>query len=195
MSETDTRQTLLIRLREPDDAEAWRDFSGLYMPLLKRFVMLRGVPAQDVDDVVQEVLTTVAKAIRKFDYDPARGTFRDWLFVVCRSHVFKWMRRNASVPGMTSMDGTEVPAPEEQQDWDSEYRRQMFSWASERVRPTVHEKTWQAFWMTAVENRSSSDVASLLGMSIGAVYVAKSRVISRMREEIARASGDTLDLK
>jgi len=195
MSQASTSQTLLIRLREPEDEEAWRDFSGLYLPLLRRFVMLRGVPAQDVDDVVQEVLSTVVRAIQKFDYDPAKGTFRDWLFIVCRSHVFKWFRSQAAAQKRAEFDFSEVPAPEEQQNWDLEYRRQIFAWASERVRPVVQEKTWKAFWMTAVENQRGPDVAAALKMSVAAVHVAKSRVIARMREEISRASGETLDLK
>lgn len=195
MSQATTSQTLLIRLREPEDEAAWRDFSGLYLPLLKRFVLLRGVPTNDMDDVVQEVLRTVVKAIQKFDYDPARGTFRNWLFIVCRSHVFRWLRKSAAEAGRTEFDCSEVPAAEEQKDWDVEYRRQMFAWASERVKPMVQEKTWKAFWMTAVEDRAGPEVAASLGMSLGAVHVAKSRVIARMRQEIAQANGETLDLK
>jgi len=156
--------------------------------------MLRGVAHQDVDDIVQEVLKTVTQAIQNFEYDPARGTFRGWLFIVCRSHVFRWLRKSALETGRADLDCSEVPAPEEQQDWDVEYRRRMFAWASERVRPAVQERTWQAFWMTAVEDRSGPDVAAALGMSLGAVHVAKSRVIARMREEIARANGEALEL-
>jgi RNA polymerase sigma factor (sigma-70 family) len=99
-----TRRTLLLRIREPDDGGAWTEFVSLYEPLLRKYVLLRGVPLQDVQDVVQEVLKTVTQAIRKFEYDAERGTFRDWLFIVCRSHVGKYRRRhradNTKLPGV-----------------------------------------------------------------------------------------------
>lgn len=195
-----TSQTLLLRMREPSDDGAWSEFARLYTPLLRKFALLRGVDSQDVDDLVQEVLKTVSQAIRDFEYDAARGTFRSWLFIVTRSKVARHFKKQSR---LTCGSGSETvrlmleaqPAPEEEKDWDLEYRRRMFAWASEIVQKEVAEKTWRAFWMMTVEEKTAADTAKELGMTAGAVYVAKSRVIARMRERIASVAGEHLDGK
>ncbi len=195
-----TSQTLLLRMREPSDDGAWSEFARLYTPLLRKFALLRGLDSQDVDDLVQEVLKTVSQAIRDFEYDAARGTFRSWLFIVTRSKVARHFKKQSR---LTCGSGSETvrlmleaqPAPEEEKDWDLEYRRRMFAWASEIVQKEVAEKTWRAFWMMTVEEKTAADTAKELGMTAGAVYVAKSRVIARMRERIASVAGEHLDGK
>ena len=195
-----TSQTLLLRIREPSDGGAWSEFARLYTPLLRKFALLRGVEAQDVDDLVQEVLKTVSQAIRGFKYDAERGTFRSWLFIVTRSKVARHFKAQARSPRGTGSETVRLmleaqPAPEEEQDWDLEYRRRMFAWAAELVQQEVAEKTWRAFWMITVEEQTAADAAKALGMTTGAAYVAKSRVIARMRERIASVAGETLDGK
>lgn len=193
-----TSQTLLLRMREPSDGDAWSEFARLYTPLLRKFALLRGVEHQDVDDLVQEVLKAVSQSIRGFEYDPARGTFRDWLFIVTRSKVARHFKRQSRAPRGTGSDTLrllieEQPAPEEQTDWDLEYRRRMFAWAAGKVKAAVSEKTWRAFRMQTVESKTAAETAAALGMSVGAVYVAKSRVIARMREQIASVAGEKFD--
>lgn len=195
-----TSQTLLLRIREPSDDDAWSEFARLYVPLLRKFALLRGVEAQDVDDLVQEVLKTVSQAIRDFEYDAERGTFRSWLFIVTRSKVARHFNKAARSPRGSGSETVrlmleEQPAPEEERDWDLEYRRRMFAWASESVQKEVAEKTWRAFWLMTVEENTAADVAKALGMTAGAAYVAKSRVIARMRERIASVAGEHLDGK
>ena len=81
----------------------------------------------------------------------------------------------------------EQPAPEDETAWDAEYEKRMFAWAIDRVRDEFHESTWQAFWLTSVDGESPKDVAKSLRLSVGAVYVAKSRVLARLREEVKLA--------
>ena len=76
------------------------------------------------------------------------------------------------------------PAPEETAHWEKEYEQRLFTWAAEQVRPAVQPVTWQAFWLTAVEGKSGKEVAAALGMSVAAVYLAKSRVMARLKEKI-----------
>jgi RNA polymerase sigma-70 factor (ECF subfamily) len=83
------------------------------------------------------------------------------------------------------------PAPEELVNWDREYDRRLFDWAVEQVRGEFKESTWQAFWRTAVAGDSGQETASALGLSVGAVYIAKSRVVARLREVIASADGQS----
>ena len=84
---------------------------------------------------------------------------------------------------LTSRLGAE-PAPEDESLWDREYERRLFAVAIEKVQPEFQETTWKAFWQTAVENREPKAVADGLKMSVGAVYVAKSRVLARLRDEV-----------
>jgi len=190
-----TRQTLLLRIREPTDARAWREFSELYLPLLKHFVSLSGVNANDVEDVVQEVMRTVAKAIRSFRYNAERGTFRSWLFIVTRSKVIRHFKKMARTPcagaSLWEVDWLADGAEERQaEEWENVYRRRMFEWAASQVRIQVKEKTWRAFWMTAVEGRQADAVAVDLDLTVGAVYVARSRVIAKLRARIQEAAGE-----
>ena len=83
----DTRKTLILRVRNPDDADGWRDFYGLYEPLIKRFFQSRGLQEADADDIVQNVLQRVAKAAPDFEYDPAKVKFRSWLFTIARNEL------------------------------------------------------------------------------------------------------------
>lgn len=194
---TKTRQTLLLRIREPADARAWREFTELYLPLLKHFIFLSGVSSNDVDDVGQEVMRTVAKAIRSFQYEPERGTFRSWLFIVTRSRVAKHFKKLARTPSAKAEGGSheidrlqDEAEGKQEEEWEKAYRLRMFEWAAPQVRQQVKEKTWRAFWMTAVEGRRVEEVASLLEMTLGGVYVARSRVIAKLRARIQEVAGE-----
>jgi RNA polymerase sigma-70 factor (ECF subfamily) len=181
-----TRPSLLVRLRDARDAPAWVQFVQVYAPLIYGFARRQGLQDADAADLTQEVLQAVAGAIRGLDYDPARGSFRGWLFTVVRSRLSNFRRRRRSHPDEGSGD-TEVqhslagvPAPDDDGAWwDQEHERRLFAWAAEQVRPAVEPGTWAAFWGTAVEGRPAKEVAAALGLSVAAVYMAKSRVLAR----------------
>jgi RNA polymerase sigma-70 factor (ECF subfamily) len=136
------------------------------------------------------VFHKVSTAIRKLEYDPRCGSFRGWLLTLTRHGLHDYLaRRKPHNQGSGDSDVQarleEVPSPEEEQTlWDQEYEQRVFTWAVERVRPCFKEPTWQAFWQVTVEGKSSGEVARALGMTVGAVYVAKCRVQARLRAEI-----------
>lgn len=192
MPETpETRRSLLVRLRDPRDRAAWEDFVSLYGPLAYRFVRRRGLQDADAADVTQNVLHAVAQGLSGFDYNPAIGRFRSWLFEVVRRQLAKWQRGRAR--SMKASGGTnyadeleQIPAPDgaEIDLWEREYERQRFLWAGNRVQAHVDPVAWQAFWRTAVDGESPEETARVLGLSVGAIYTAKSRVLARIREEV-----------
>jgi RNA polymerase sigma-70 factor (ECF subfamily) len=184
-----TRPSLLLRVRNPLDADAWRQFVELYAPLVYQFGRRRGLQDADAADLAQTVFAALARDLRRFDYDPDRGSFRGWLLVVVRNQLVKQLareRRTATV-GSGGDDSLLAEIPDRQSDeavWDEEYERRLFRWAAERVRVDFEERSWRAFWLAAVDGLPPKEVARELGMSVGAVYTAKSRVLDRMKQAI-----------
>jgi RNA polymerase sigma-70 factor (ECF subfamily) len=190
-----TRPSLLVRLRDAADQRAWAEFVEIYTPLIFRFCRHRGLQEADAADVAQEVMRAVSRAIGGFDYQPEQGRFRSWLFTVTRNKFNNFLEKRRFEPqgtGATTVkDFLEAqPCPERDEGWDREYHQRLFEWACGQIRGEFQDNTWQAFWRTAVEEESGDAVAQALGMSVGAVYVAKSRIRTRLRECIATLAGD-----
>jgi RNA polymerase sigma factor (sigma-70 family) len=184
-----THPSLLVRLRDPRDQEAWRTFLSLYGPLIYGFGRKSGLQDADAADLTQIVLQAVSSSIGRLEYDPAQGTFRGWLFGVARNQLGKWRRSQRQPQGAADTENLQQlaahPAPENAADWwEMEYRRQCFLVAAQRVRPQVNEDSWHAFWQTAVEGRAAGAVAEELKLKVGALYTAKSRVLALIKKEI-----------
>jgi RNA polymerase sigma factor (sigma-70 family) len=184
-----TRPSLLVRIKDLRDELAWSEFARLYTPLIYRFARQHGLQDADASLVTQDVLVTVARTIHRFDYDRSNGSFRGWLKVVTRSRLSDFLRaqgRHVQGSGDTGMLQIidEHPDPATPDLWEREYRRSLFEWAVDRIRCEFEERTWQAFWQTSVDDRATADVALELGISVGAVYIARSRVLARIRKEI-----------
>ena len=186
-----TRASLLIRIRDAQDQEAWRRFVRIYAPVVYGYARERGLQDADAADVTQEVLRAVARAAERLDYDPRRGTFRGWLFTVVRNKLRNFLearQRQVQGSGDTGVEAAlnqqPTPADGPEAEWDREYERRLFTWAAEQVKGTVQESTWQAFWQTAVEGKAGQEVAQSLGLTVAAVYLAKSRVMARLKEQI-----------
>jgi RNA polymerase sigma-70 factor (ECF subfamily) len=186
---SNTRPSLLLRVRDLNDEVAWSQFVEIYTPLVFGYCRGRGLQEGDAADVAQETMRAVAKAIVKFEYDPQRGKFRNWLLTVARSKLHNFLaqlQRQPELPGQTTLQHKidRASAAAEECSWDAEYYRAIFNWAAERIRGEFQVSTWQAFWQTTIDERDGKQVAQALGLSVGAVYVAKSRVIARLKEEI-----------
>jgi RNA polymerase sigma-70 factor (ECF subfamily) len=191
-----TRASLLIRLRDPRDERAWAEFVEIYEPLVLGLARRRGLQGADADDLAQEVFCALASAIGRWEPDPARGSFRGWLFRVARNltvdllTVRKWQPRGSGGTDARRLL-EEVPGPtgEDTELFDDEYRRRLFDWAAGRIRGEFPESAWRAFWMAGVEGRSGADVAETLGTTVGTVYYYKSTVMARLRREIEHVEG------
>jgi RNA polymerase sigma factor (sigma-70 family) len=161
----------------------------LYAPLLHAYGMKHGLQDADAADLAQETLRNVLRAAPEFVYDPARGSFRGWLYTIARNEIRKAAGRAAgrALTGDSEVREMLDAVPDREADreeWDREYRLNLFHWAARRVRAEFREATWQAFWRTAVGGEEIAAVASDLGLSAGGVYIARSRVTTRIRQEI-----------
>ena len=188
-----TRHTLIVKLRDPADAGAWREFVALYEPLIYGLARRKGLQDADARDLCQEVFRTVAQAIDRWDIDPARGRFRGWLSRIARNLLVNFLtRRPYRLRGSGSTSVQELLEAQPADDpsatalFEAEYRRRLFRWAADEVKSEFAPKTWNAFWQTAVEGRPPGDVAAELGLSVGAVYIARSRALARLRHRIGQ---------
>src|SRR5271166_4096417 len=193
-----TRQSLLVRLKDPKDGQAWSEFVAIYAPLIDRLARAKGFQEADAADLAQEVFRAVAGAIDRFDPDPARGSFRSWLFRIARNLMINLLAARRVRPQATGDSDVQallgrVPAPDgaETALFDVEYRRRLFLWAADQVRGEFRQSTWQAFWLTTVEGQDPRTAAQAIGISVGAVYIARSRVMARLKSIIEQVEGES----
>ena len=180
-----TSITLLERLRTTSNNDAWGRFVELYTPLLFHWARSCNLQAEDAADLVQDVFTTLLQELPAFAYD-SNKSFRAWLRTVTLNRWRDRLRAAATRPmpgGGSQVDGVAVPdhvaALEEQ-----EYRAYLVSRALKLMQADFEPKTWQAVWQHAVEGRPAGEVAAKLGLTTAAVYCAKFRVLSRLRQEL-----------
>jgi RNA polymerase sigma factor (sigma-70 family) len=182
-----TRASLLVRLRDQQDQDAWREFVDLYVPVIYRYARKQGLQDADAVDLSQEVISAVAGAVGRLEYDPQRGAFRSWLYTVVRRKLANWRRKQRLQPRGSGDTETQYllmqcsAADGLEAEWEVEWKQRVFAWACEQVRALVTDGTWQAFWRTAVDGQPSKQVAADLKMSVAAVYLARSRVIARLK--------------
>lgn len=190
----ETRYSLLQRIGDPTDDASWREFAGLYEPVVYRLARRFGLQDADARDLTQDVLAAVMDAVRRWEPDAQRGRFRTWLYALVRNKTIDAMRRRRRIPDNRSDSGllNGLPATPAEEAFPLEVRRAAFLHAAELVRPQVLPQTWQAFWETSVAGHSVEDTARGLNLSVGSVYAARSRILARLRTEIERLLGDEL---
>jgi RNA polymerase sigma factor (sigma-70 family) len=185
-----TRFSLLVRLRDMQDAEAWFEFVEIYTPVVYGFLRKRGLQDADAADVTQDVVRKVSRSIRGFQCDRQLGSFRGWLLTVTRNSLADLHEIRCRQPVGSADTGVHRLLEEESADdrskeaWESEYRQSVFQWAVRQIRKDFQDNTWQAFWKASVEGLAAKDVAEVLGMSVGAVYTAKCRVLEQLKQTI-----------
>jgi RNA polymerase sigma factor (sigma-70 family) len=193
-----TRASLLLRLRDPRDHEAWVEFVDLYEPVTYRLLRRHGLQDADAREIMQELFLAVSRSIERWDPATERGSFRGWLGRVARNLVINWLkhqgRRLAPVGGsdMLAMLHAIPAAGPETVDFDRELRRALFQRAADIVRGDVQTSTWQAFWETSVVGAAPADVAKKLGMAVGAVRVAKCRVLARLKTVVSELEKEAI---
>lgn len=179
-----TPLSLLERLRDPQEQKAWGQFVELYTPLLLTWARRSGLQESDAADLVQDVLIVLVRKLPEFQYDKS-GSFRGWLRTITLN---KWRDRQkrARLPVQDGgRDLAEHPGPEADPFPDeAEYRRQLLGRALELLRRDVQPTTWAAFEAHVLNARPPAEVAKELGLSVGAVYAAKFRIMSRLRDEL-----------
>lgn len=184
-----TRASLIARLADHQDSEAWELFVEIYSPFVYRYLCRQGVQDADAADIGQEVLKTVSRSVGAFEHRRRPGAFRRWLIAIAQSRLadFASRRRNqVAVGGDTTLDALQQQpiSNGEEERLEREYQECLFHWAAKKIRPEFQPATWDAFWRSYVDGQDCRDVANDLAMSVGAIYVARSRVLARLKEKV-----------
>lgn len=191
-SPPDTRASLILRLPDAANVKAWDDFVSLYGPAVFRLAKQRGLQAVDAEDLVQDVFIAVARSVEQWLERNNRGSFRAWLLTIARNKAINLLTRANRIQGLGGdsgadiMAGIPVDAAGVSSLLDFEIRRELFQRAAEIVRDSVADITWQCFWLTHVDEIPIAEVSRQLGVSVGNVYIARSRVMTRLRNAVKR---------
>jgi RNA polymerase sigma-70 factor (ECF subfamily) len=184
-----TRQSLLLRAQAGDEG-AWKNLADLYRPLIIGWLSYQSVPAAEVDDLVQDILLAVVQSLPAFSHSGRVGAFRSWLRIIAHNRVcdfWKARGRRLQAVGGSGVDEVlrqlEDPASELNRHWDEEHDRYVLRCLLELMEMEFEATTVQAFRRVALDQADSAAVAQELGISIGAVYAARSRVLGRLRQE------------
>ncbi len=179
-----TSVNLLRRLREPQAETAWQRFVELYAPLIFHWGRQQGLNATDATDLVQDVFVTLIEKLPEFEYDPNQR-FRGWLRTIA-VHRGSDLRRRQNIRPQTGFDDAIQRQPDTAADLfvEEEYRCLLVYRALELLRTEFRETTWQAGWLQIVEAQKPLAVAQQLKLPLNAVYLAKSRILARLREEL-----------
>ena len=198
VSDTQTSYTLLTRVRDVNDQQAWNEFVECYAPKIFLWCRRFHLQESDASDVTQEVLVKLVSAMQSFVYDPARGSFRGWLKTITTNAVRDlgrtWQRDGRAVGNAhlaQLLESLEDPKAVKvlEEVIEGAHQQQILQEAETQVALRVQSHTWKAYQLTAMEQRPAAQVARELQMRISEVYVAKSRVMKMLRETIALLEG------
>ena len=197
MVEPETRPSLLLRLLDPLDQQAWAEFVSIYEPLLIRLLRRRGLQEADSRDILQQVVLAVSRDVEHWRPDGRQASFRRWLFKIARNQTLKFLHRGR--PFERGVGGSDMikflrdqPEPDHRTitAFNDEYRNQLFHRAAEQARGEFSESNWQAFWRTCVLDEPVARVAQDLEMTTGAIYVARSRILAKFRKCVEKFEVD-----
>jgi RNA polymerase sigma-70 factor (ECF subfamily) len=185
----ETSASLLDRLRDHPDAAAWDRLVDLYTPLIRGWLLRQGLPPQDADDVVQDVMQVLVRKLPLFQRQRI-GSFRAWLRNITVNCLRDFRRARRGKPQATGdsniaavLDQLEDPHSGLSREWDADHDRHVTRRLLELIRPDFTDSTWRAFERLAIDGASPEAVAGELGISTNAAFIAKSRVLRRLREE------------
>ncbi|MFT5523183.1 MAG: RNA polymerase sigma factor (sigma-70 family) [Pirellulaceae bacterium] len=190
-----TSATLLVRLQDLTDQAAWDEFVDRYAPRIYTWCRSYKMQETDAADITQDVLCKLVERMRKFQYDPSKGSFRGWLKTitinVVRDLIRSWkkpIRGAGDTHNLQQLAAIQDPDAVSQlaEEMESEHQAELLEEAHRQVAVRVKPHNWQAYYLTAVERLSAAEAAEKLGLQVAEIYVAKSRVIKMLRTEVKR---------
>lgn len=179
-----THVSLLARLADGQDNEAWREFSDRYGALLRGFARARGLSACDCDDVVQDVIAALVRHMPNFRYDPSKGRFRGYLKTIAVREIQRRLGADGQATPISDVEAFAADDPEQEAVWELEWRQYHMRLAMRSIDAEFNAVDRLAFQRYGVEGLGARETAEALGLSLDQVYQAKSRILRRLGELI-----------
>lgn len=188
----ETNEMLIARVKDLGDSASWSEFVGIYHTAILRMARRRGMQEADAMDVIQQVFVSVARSIESWSPVSGGPPFRAWLATIARNAITNALARQPldaahggssfvshlqSLPAQSSIAAT-------RSELIRETKHQAVLWAADQIRGEFNCDVWQCFWMTAIEGKSVAEVAVALNRSPGSIYVARYRVVARLKEKV-----------
>lgn len=180
----ETRPSILLRVRDSNDHEAWAVFESIYRPAMVRAAKLRGLQPADAEDVAQTILTRLSQNPPRFETAAGDAKFRTWLARVTENAVIDKLRKQRRDEALISKSLESPDVSSFQTCLQLEYQREVFQWAARIVRGEFSEEAWSSFWRTTIEHNSVEQVARELGRTPGSIYSSRARIMRRLREQV-----------
>lgn len=189
-----TRSSLLSRLRDLGDSDSWRTFFDTYWRLIYNVARKSGLNDVEAQDLVQEAVISVARKMPEFRYDPAQGSFKQWLLLITRRRIHDHLRKLyralplADAPAAAAEERMEtLPSPVLPPDaaieaaWEAEWRENVFQAALARVRARANPKSYQVFDYCVLQNLPVAEAGRRLGLNAAQVYMARHRISAAVK--------------
>lgn len=196
----DTRESLILRIRDSGDRDAWDRFVSIYCPVVYRLARARGLQDADAQDLSQTVLVAIAKSVSTWSPEPGKR-FRQWLMRIAKNTTINILSRRPKDLAMGGTDAEVILAQlvdcrsEEMEQLEHacelEYRRQLYRMAAQTVRLRADEDSWLAFSLTTIDGLTVDEAACKLGKSTGAIYVSRGRIMRRLRDAVRKMESES----
>ena len=190
----ETSESLILRVKDPADAAAWSAFLEIYRPVVFRLALSRGLQAADAEDLAQIVFSSISRSVQSWNPDNNSPPFRAWLYRIAHNEIVKSLTRPRPDKGAGSSSVQQLLAKVPARDHDvtvelvRECRLEAFRWAADEVRGEFTAATWNMFWQSTIDGRPVSLVAEEYDRTTGAVYLARYRVMKRLKEKLDEVS-------
>lgn len=191
---TTTRASLLLRIKDPRDTDAWAQFHDLYAPLLYKYARSRGLSREDAEDVRATCYETIVQKIKEFEYDEAKGGFKAWLRTLVSRRVVDLLRKRREKHADSGQLGElqdDVPGPDEL--WEKHWKNQHLRYCVEEIRGKVGQHAFEAFNLLVLQEQTVEQVCEHLGLNPNQVYKAKSRVLRHVRQKMNEIGFDDIE--
>jgi len=186
--DAETPASLVLRIRDQDDQVAWKTFVDVYSPMIYGFCRMKGLQASDAADVSQEALIRIAKAVRTLEYDRSKGLFRDWIATIVHNEIRRHVRRANTNPA--TIQEQDIASDGVSPEWNEHFQRHIFETALQRCQQHFAKETWKLFEHSWLNKQSVEQVAQTFNVGPDKIYVARSRVLKRLKHEVAVLSDE-----
>jgi RNA polymerase sigma-70 factor (ECF subfamily) len=187
-----TSPTLLQRVRDARDDQAWQAFFDLYYPIICKYARIQGLSQGDAEEIAQECMQSLSRYLRSFEYSRSRGRFRGLLRKMVHNQIASQRRRKKPRLARSGELEAQAASDDEDKSWEQLWIHEHLVYCLQQLETRYSKQTVDAFRLYALEDRPVDEVCRKLGVTPNQVYLAKTRMIRRLRADVRELIGDVL---